>query len=77
MPSAAEVNGPLAGNMEGQTRTIALAVYSLLDSPDGDRSVRATRALVAASLLISLAAIAGYEALVRWQRRRLELGRAS
>jgi molybdate transport system permease protein len=60
----------LAGNIEGRTRTISLAVYSLLDSPDGDAGVRV---LVVASIAISLAALLGAEALNRWQRRRLEV----
>lgn len=60
----------VAGNMEGQTRTIALAVYTLLDAPGEDP--RMTTLLVA-SVLLSLAALLGYEALARWQRRRLEL----
>ena len=60
----------LAGNMEGRTRTLALAVYSLLDAPDGEPGVRL---LVGASLLLSLGALLGYEAFNRWQRRRLEL----
>lgn len=59
----------LAGNMEGKTRTIALAVYSLLETPNG---MEASRVLVIASLLISLLALFGYEQLLRWQRRRLE-----
>lgn len=63
----------LAGNMEGQTRTIALAVYTLLELPGGEPALGA---LVGCSLLLSLAAIVGYEALARWQRRRLELDRA-
>ncbi|MFZ5479795.1 MAG: molybdate ABC transporter permease subunit, partial [Myxococcota bacterium] len=60
----------LAGNMEGRTRTIALAVYALLDAPGDDARVTT---LVAASVALSLAALVGYEALERWQRRRLEL----
>ena len=60
----------LAGNMEGRTRTIALAVYSLLDAPGGDGEVRT---LLAASIALSLAALAGFEALDRYQRRRLDL----
>ena len=60
----------LAGNMAGETRTIALAVYALLDTPGGES---ATRPLVVASVALSLGALAGYELLVRWQRRRLEL----
>jgi molybdate transport system permease protein len=59
----------LAGNIEGKTRTIALGVYTLLESPSG---MDASRVLVAASLLISLAALFGYEVLLRWHRRRLE-----
>lgn len=60
----------LAGNIEGETRTIALAVYALLDAPDGEGQARV---LVGASLALSLAALAAFEALNRWQRRRLEL----
>jgi molybdate transport system permease protein len=59
----------LAGNMEGETRTIALAVYSLLESPSG-RGVMWT--LVIASITLSLVALLGFESLSRWQRRRLE-----
>lgn len=59
----------LAGNVEGRTRTIALAVYTLLESP-GSRG--RMWGLVGASVAVSLAALAGYEALSRRQRRRLE-----
>ena len=59
----------LAGNMEGQTRTIALAVYSLLESPSGQG---ATWTLVIASVMLSLVALLGFERLTRWQRRRIE-----
>ncbi|MEO7994164.1 MAG: molybdate ABC transporter permease subunit [bacterium] len=58
----------LAGNVEGRTRTIALAIYSLLESPNGDAAVRQ---LVWASLGLSLGALVLYELLNRWQRRRL------
>lgn len=60
----------LAGNIEGRTRTISLAVYSLLDAPGGDATLRG---LLGASLGLSLLALVGFEALNRWQRRRLEL----
>ncbi len=60
----------VAGNMEGRTRTIALAVYALLDAPGDDPRVWQ---LVVASVALSVAALVGYEALGRWQRRRLEL----
>lgn len=59
----------IAGNMEGQTRTIALAIYSLLDRPNG---FEASQFLVVASLSISLMALLGYELLVRWHKKRLE-----
>lgn len=59
----------LAGNLEGETRTIALAVYSLLESPTGRG---ATWTLVVASVALSMIALLGFEALSRWQRRRLE-----
>jgi molybdate transport system permease protein len=59
----------LAGNMEGETRTIALAVYSLLESPSGQG---ATWTLVIASVMLSLVALLGFERLSRWQRGRME-----
>jgi len=60
----------LAGNVEGSTRTIALAVYTLLESPRGREAIWV---LVGASVLLSLLALLGYEALSRRQRRQLEL----
>lgn len=60
----------VAGNIEGRTRTIALAVYALLDGPGEDPRLGW---LVAASVALSLAALVGFEALTRWQRRRLEI----
>lgn len=62
----------LAGNIEGETQTIALAVYQLLEAPGGEA---AGRPLVLASVGLALAALGGFEALQRWQRRRLELDR--
>ncbi|HSM60848.1 MAG TPA: molybdate ABC transporter permease subunit, partial [Longimicrobiales bacterium] len=62
----------LAGNVEGSTRTISLAVYTLLESPSGRGH---TWALVAASIALSLGALVGYEALSRRQKRRLEVDR--
>ena len=62
----------LAGNIEGETRTIALAVYSLLEATDGEERLRL---LLGMSIALSLVALVGYEALNRWQRRRLELDR--
>lgn len=60
----------IAGNMEGSTRTIALAVYALLDAPGEDPRIAQ---LAAASVALSLGALVGFEALTRWQRRRLEI----
>lgn len=62
----------IAGNMEGKTRTIALAVYALLDSPDGDAQMAS---LLLASIGLSIAALIVFEALNRRQRRRLEWDR--
>ncbi len=52
----------LAGNTEGETRTIPLAVYALLESPRSDNQVII---LVSASIAISFLAIAAYEILLR------------
>lgn len=59
----------IAGNMEGKTRTIALAVYALLDAPDGEAQMRQ---LLLASVALSVVALFLFEALNRWQRRRTE-----
>lgn len=60
----------LAGNIEGETRTISLALYSLLDSPEG---VGSGHQLIIASLLLSFLSLASYELLLKWHRKRLEL----
>lgn len=60
----------LAGNIEGSTRTIALAVYTLLESPGGRDAVWV---LVGASALLSLLALLGYEVLSRRQRKQMEI----
>lgn len=59
----------LSGNIEGRTRTIAQAVYTLMDAPGEPPE---TAILVWSSIALSLAALAGYEALNRWQKKRLE-----
>ncbi len=61
----------LAGNTD-DTRTIAIAIYAMLDRPGDHASVVW---LSAASVVLSLAALVGYELLVRRQRSRLELDR--
>lgn len=60
----------LAGNLEGETRTLSLAVYTLLDVPGGEAR---TWPLVLASALLSLSSLAAYELLGRLGRRRMEL----
>lgn len=60
----------LAGNLESETRTIPLAVYTLLESPAGGDAIQA---LVFASIALSFAAMLGYERLARWQRKRAEV----
>lgn len=59
----------VAGNVEGSTRTIALAVYTLLESPSGRET---TWVLVGASVALSLGALLGFEMLSRRQRLRME-----
>ncbi len=58
----------LAGNIEGSTRTIALAVYTLLESPRGREVIWL---LVGASVVLSLLALLGFEALSRHQRKQV------
>ena len=58
----------IAGNIPGQTRTVPLMIYSLLDAPGGmEQSVR----LVWASIIIAAAALFAGELLDRYGRRRL------
>lgn len=60
----------LAGNMEGQTRTIALAIYALLESPNGDQQIMYFMWI---SIGIAFLTLIAFEGLVRWQKRRLEV----
>jgi molybdate transport system permease protein len=62
----------LAGNVEGSTRTIALAVYTLLESPQGRGAIWF---LVGASVLLSLLALLGFEILSRHQKKQMGVGR--
>lgn len=57
----------LAGNVEGETRTIPVAVYTLLNQPGAEAGVWR---LVAISVVISLVALLGASWLARRQRRR-------
>ncbi len=59
----------LAGDIEGQTRTIPLAVYGHLYAVDGEA---AAGRLVLVSVLISLAALMAAAWLQQRQRRRIE-----
>ena len=63
-----------AGNVAGETQTLSLAIYSLLEVPDGESQARV---LVWVSLAISLVAMACYEWLLRVQRRRAEVHEGS
>ena len=60
----------IAGNIEGQTRTIALAIYSLLDLPGDDPRLRQ---LALASVLLAALTVGAAELLRRAQRARLGL----
>lgn len=57
----------LAGNVEGETRTIPIAVYTLLNRPDGESAVMP---LVACSIVLSLAALLVAAWLGMRQRRK-------
>jgi len=59
----------IAGNVEGETRTIPVAVYSLLHQPGGESAVWR---LVAVSVAISMLALLLAFALARRQARRVE-----
>jgi molybdate transport system permease protein len=61
----------LAGNVEGETRTIPVAVYTLMNTRDGEGGI--TR-LVMVSMAMSLAALLAAGWLGRRQRRRARLG---
>jgi molybdate transport system permease protein len=61
----------LAGNTDA-TRTIAIAIYALLDRPERDADVQV---LAWSSIALCVLALAGYEWLSRRQRRRLDLPR--
>ncbi len=58
----------LAGDVEGETRTIPIAVYSALNSVNGDD---AAMRLVAVSVIIALVALMLAFGFMAWQRRRL------
>lgn len=62
----------LAGDAPGRTRTIALAVYALLGAPDGED---AAMRLAAASVAMSVLALAAHELLSARHRRRLGVRR--
>ena len=58
----------IAGNIPGETRTLTLHIYSLLESPDGlEQSYR----LVLVSIVIAALALAASEYLARYGRGRL------
>nr|MBA2406089.1 ABC transporter permease subunit [Bdellovibrionales bacterium] len=59
----------LAGNMEGETRTISMAIYSLLDSPAGENQANN---LLYASLCISFISLLGYEFFTRRFWKKIE-----
>lgn len=59
----------LAGNIEGQTRTLSMAIYTLLDSPSGEEQAST---ILWISVLISLFSLVAYEYLNRrfWKKVR-------
>jgi molybdate transport system permease protein len=63
----------IAGNIPGETRTISLLIYSLLEAPGG---LRASARLVTACVVIAAIALLASEMLERHGRRRLLGARA-
>lgn len=63
----------IAGNIPGETRTVPLMVYTLLETPDG---MRQSGRLVIASIIIAAAALAAGEWLERRGQQRLRAGGA-
>ena len=57
-----------ASNVEGQTRTLPLAIYTATQVPDGDA---AALRLVMIAIMLSLVALALSEAVERWARRTI------
>ncbi|MHC5021531.1 MAG: molybdate ABC transporter permease subunit [Planctomycetota bacterium] len=58
----------LAGDVPGETRTVALAVYAFYEQPGSEG---AAHVLVAISVVLCLLALVGYERLTAAQQRRL------
>jgi molybdate transport system permease protein len=58
----------IAGSIPGQTRTVPLLIYSLLDAPGG---IHASLRLVIASVVIAAVALLAGELLDRYGRGRL------
>jgi molybdate transport system permease protein len=59
----------LAGNMEGETRTISMAIYSLLDSPVGESKANS---LLLASVGLSFVSLVAFELFTRRFWKKLE-----
>jgi molybdate transport system permease protein len=57
-----------ASNVEGETRTLPLAIYSATQTPDGDA---AALRLVIIAITLALIALAASEAIERWARHRV------
>ncbi len=61
----------IAGNIPGETRTLTLHIYSLLENPDG---LTSSYRLVLISIVIAALALAASELLARYGHRRLRAG---
>lgn len=57
-----------ASNVEGETRTLPLAIYTATQTPDGDA---AALRLVLIAIVLSLVALGASEAIERWARRAI------
>ena len=61
----------IAGNIPGETRTLTLQIYSLLENPDG---LASSYRLVLISIFIAALALSASELLARYGHRRLRAG---
>ncbi|MCA9601137.1 MAG: molybdate ABC transporter permease subunit [Myxococcales bacterium] len=61
----------LAGSIEGETRTIALAIYRMLELPERTGELHA---LLFLSIALAAGAVLASEGLLRWQERRMRGG---
>jgi molybdate transport system permease protein len=58
----------IAGNMEGKTRTLSLALYSLFDLPNTEKEIFT---LICISLSVAFFSLGLFEFFNRWHKKRI------